>query len=346
MSWIEVKYAGMLQHKLEKFKIKKRQPFMANCRCPYCGDSDVNKSKARGYIISKGDKVYYFCHNCGTSQPFWKLLKDLDSMLYNEYRLETMAETAGCVKKASKKQDELVEEPSKTDVERKLLKRREGIGMLHKLSALPSDHYAKKYVEGRLIPQHQHYRLFFTDKFVEFSQTFAPDKMKGVKEHSRLIIPFFDRGGKFVGFTGRSFEENDKKRYIIIMFEENANKAYGLDKVDFDKDILVVEGPLDSLFLPNCIAMAGSDLSIDGLNKEKTTFVFDNEPRNKDIVRLMQKRIDQGYNICIWSETMKEKDINDMVLAGYAIEEISGIVFRNSFAGVEANLRLNEWRRV
>ncbi len=344
MSWIEVKYAGMLQHKLEKYKLKKREPLLINCRCPFCGDSDQNKAKARGYILSKHAKVYYFCHNCGTSMSFGNLLKELDPMLYNEYRLELMAEDIGGMRK---KAEVLPRELKQTDVERKLLKRREAMGeLLVKVSSLPHDHYAKKYVDGRKIPAEQQYRLFFTEKFVEFTQGFREDKLIGVPEHPRLVIPFFDRDKRFVGFTGRSFDKNDKKRYIIIMFEDDATKVYGMDKVDLTKEVLVVEGPLDSLFLPNAIAMAGSDLSIDGLDKGKTTFVFDNEPRNKDIVRLMQKRIDQGFAVCIWPKKILEKDVNDMVLAGYPIEELSGIVFRNSYSGVEANLRLIEWKRV
>jgi hypothetical protein len=152
------------------------------------------------------------------------------------------------------------------------------------------------------------------------------------------------------GFQGRSFKKNAKVRYITIILDDSKPKLFGLDKVDEDEQIYVVEGPLDSLFIPNCIASCGSDLttSLHHITPDKSKFsvVYDNEPRNEEIVKKIEKAIDQGYNVCIWPDSVSEKDINDMVLAGYTPAKLVDIINENTYSGLKAKLRFSEWKKV
>jgi DNA-binding MurR/RpiR family transcriptional regulator len=95
--------------------------------------------------------------------------------------------------------------------------------------------------------------------------------------------------------------------------------------------------------------MAGSGISDESISKIGTddiVFVFDNEPRNKEIVGLIEKRISNGYKVVIFPDYIEEKDINDMVIAGRDPEEIQSIISNNVFNGLNAKMRLSEWRKI
>jgi transcription elongation factor Elf1 len=345
MLWIDVKYANLLSFKLDKFKLKKHAPYLANCRCPFCGDSDFSRIKARGYIVEKGGKMLFFCHNCGKSTLFSKLLEEVDSTLYDDYRLERFKELGGS---QSKEVDATVFKSDMSKFAKRRYESNDLLKQLKKISSLPVEHPARVYVVKRMIPHDKHFRLYYAPKFVEWARKSAPDKLYKMKEHPRLIIPLIDKDGRLFGFQGRSFDKNDPMRYITIMLDEESPKVFGLDHVDLSKDTFIVEGPIDSLFLPNCVAMAGADIDPERfMSKEKAIFVYDNEPRNKAIVNKMEDRIEQGYRIVVFPVGTESKDINEMILRReFELEEISGIMYRNTVSGVEARLRMMEWKRV
>jgi hypothetical protein len=349
MLWIDVKYASMVANRLESFKLKRNQPYLANCRCPYCGDSNYNKNKARGYLFEKSGRLRFYCHNCGSSYLFGKFLKDLDTRLHDEYRLECLKETGTSLQTqrvTSSKEPQFKSDMSRFAKQR-VQKMFEGTNCV-KASSLPADHFCKQYVDGRRIPPEKQYLLYYTPKFVELVNELIPGKLqKPEKDHPRLIIPFLDRDGRLFGFQGRNFT-NSGSRYLTIMLEETMPKVFGLDRVDDNKDVFVVEGPIDSLFLPNSIAMAGSDVHINDVlrNPKQAVFVFDNEPRSKVIVDKMEKKIDEGHRIVIFPSSVQQKDINDMITGGYELEEISVMIHRNTHAGLAARLKLTEWKKV
>ena len=79
-------------------------------------------------------------------------------------------------------------------------------------------------------------------------------------------------------------------KYITIKFDETKQKIYGLDRIDLNKPVMITEGPIDSLFLDNAIALAGADA--DGgitIQHQQCTMIYDNEPRNEHIVNRMIK---------------------------------------------------------
>jgi hypothetical protein len=207
-------------------------------------------------------------------------------------------------------------------------------------------HPAKKYIVRRKIPNKYHSKLFYAPKFQQWVNSYIPGKFKeGVKDEPRLIIPFIDQRGNFFGCQGRSFDPKSTLRYITIIVDENQPKVFGLDDIDISKKLYVTEGPIDSMFLPNSIAMAGADLQELPLDKSNTVFVYDNEPRNDEIIKRLEKTIDRGYNVCIWPGTLQQKDINDMILAGLREPDIKLIIDNNSYRGLEAKMALSVWKR-
>ena len=106
----------------------------------------------------------------------------------------------------------------------------------------------------------------------------------------------------------------------------------------------VVEGPIDSLFLDNCIATAQSDLRVS--EKDNSVLIPDNEPRNSEVVKQIGKYIDEKYKVVIWPSDIKEKDINEMILSGKTERDIKDIIARNTFDGLLAKTKLSQWRKV
>lgn len=335
--WIDQKYIGLLSNRLGQFKQKDRDLY--NFRCPVCGDSQKSKIKARGWIFNKKGKFRFYCHNCGASMLFSNFLKFMDVSLHQDYMKDMFIENNINNPIGESKPDITSFAKPKFQVNSPLKK-------LKKISSLGIDHYAKKYVMKRKIPSHVQYKLFFCPNFKEWVNSFIPDKFKDFeKDEARLIIPFIDREKRFFGCQGRSFSGTGP-RYITIILNEDIPRVFGLDSVDLSKQVYVFEGPIDSMFIDNSIAMCGSDLtkSLD-LNKNKTTMVFDNEPRSSAIINKMYKYIEAGYNMCFWPQSINGKDINEMILNGHEVEELSVIINKNTYSGIEAKLQLEMWRK-
>jgi len=85
-SYIDTKYVNLLSSRLLLFKRKNEGLY--NFRCPFCGDSQKSKTKARGYFYQKRTDLFFRCHNCGESTTFSNFLKKLDGVLYKDYALE------------------------------------------------------------------------------------------------------------------------------------------------------------------------------------------------------------------------------------------------------------------
>lgn len=338
MIYIDNKYIGLVSARLPLFK---RRNDTYNFRCPLCGDSQTNKHKTRGYLYKKTDSMLYYCHNCHASMSFGNFLKAIDPELHKGYVQEKFIEKNGVQE---------IKKPDITRFERPKYLIDSPLRTLKKVSQLDWDHPVKKYVNKRLIPSKFHAKLFFVPKFKKWVNTIIPDKFKSVDEDEpRLIIPFIDKDDNCFGVQGRSFKP-DGIRYITIIFDDTKPKIFGLDDVDFKKTVYITEGPIDSMFLPNAIAMAGSDGvrvidEVAGEYKSNIVFVYDNEPRNKDICKIMDKVIDLGYNVVFWPDHVQQKDINDMVLAGIKPVDIKQIIDNNTYVDLKAKLKMATWRK-
>ena len=337
VDFTDLKYAQMLSGRLDNFRIRNTNPYKINFRCHVCGDSQKSRSKARGWLLERDNKFSYYCHNCGTSQGFSYFLKGVDQLLYNDWVAEKFVNKANSEPKSEKTDDSLFKTKApKFNKTNPLLK-------IKKVSQLKYDHPVKKYIQQRKIPPQHHYRLYYARHFKTWINGIIPNKFEHVgKDEPRLIIPFLDERGNCFGVSARGFDPKGI-RYITIMFEERP-KIFGLDKVDFNQPYCITEGAIDSMFLENAVAMAGAEGNTKGVQQsENAIFVFDAEPRNKEIHKRMEKVIKGGYNICIWPTDVPGKDINEMFLAGANPEKI---IEENTYNGLQAELKFAEWRKV
>ena len=329
MSYIDSKYLNIIGPQLLKFK--KLKDFLWNFRCPYCGDSEKSRTKARGYVYRKKNDLFYKCHNCGVGTTLGNLIKYVDSKIHKDYIMERYRSG---VETSDPKPEFNFNVP---------VFRKKGVFKnLKTISDLSTDHPARKIIEERLIPPESFSDLYLCESFYKFTNTLIPNKFPSLDgDHPRLLIPFRDEEGNIFAYQGRAFG-NEQPKYITIKLEDR-DKIFGLDRVDKSKHVYVVEGPLDSLFIDNCIAIAGADVpSIDC----DFTVIFDNEPRNKEIVKRIEKTINRGNRAVLWPDHMNWKDINDMIIHGYTKSQIQEIIIDNTFQGVAAQLRFAEWRKV
>jgi len=343
MFWIDSKFISLISPQLQLYKVKSFNPFLANCRCYICGDSKKDLNKARAYLFTQKDKILYKCHNCGSVRSVKSLLKDLNIDMMREYDLEIFTEK---YKNAPPSKEPEVSHVYMTTTPNAPLKE------IKKISQLSSGHQAKKYIESRKIPYSQHFRIYYTPTFCKWTNSIIPDKFKvnsdtgKLNDEPRIVLPFFDKSGNMFGYQGRALNANAKTRYITIMVRGNFTKIFGLDQIDTSKRVYLFEGPIDSMFIPNSAAMAGSDIDINIFDKELTTVVFDNEPRNKEIVKKIHKLIENGWTVCLWPDTIVGKDINDMILAGLSPDTIKEIIDQNSYSGLNAKLKFVNWKKV
>jgi len=309
----------LLSPRLDKFK--KLRDNLFNFRCPYCGDSQKFSNKARGYFYRKKNDFFYKCHNCGKGTTFSKVLQYVDPEMYKEFVME---------KFTGLRTDEFKFEAPK------FKKRDAKLENLTPINKLNGNHPARQFVESRQIPEEFYSDLYLCSKFFKWA------KIRSKQDHPRLVIPFRDESGEVFAAQGRAFGKETPK-YLTVKFQDKP-KIFGLDRCDWSQRTYVVEGPLDSLFVDNCLAVAGADFEHHFPMKENVTIILDNEPRSREIVKRMEKLIDKDYELVIWPDNVKEKDINDMVLAGNA--NIMQTITNNTYTGLTAKLKLSSWKLI
>ena len=277
------------------------------------------------------------CHNCGASHTFYNFLKLVDPSLVREYAMERY--TNGETGNNNYPKPTFEEYKAKPEFKERKID-------LDSIDVLPESHYAKAYVKARQIPETFHKELYYAEDFKAFVESLGIEKENLKSEDARLIIPFYNESKELIAFQGRALGES-KIRYITITTKEEETKFFGLNRMDRSKRVYVVEGPIDSMFLPNAIATADSDLSRAAkLGLDDMVLVYDNEPRNKEIVGQIDKAIKSGYNVALLPANVLEKDINEMILAGISPGEISDLIDKFTFSNLRANLEFTSWKKV
>lgn len=335
--FLDQKYLLLISNRLPLFKKKKDQVY--NCRCIICGDSTKKKNKARGYFFAFKTDIMYKCYNCGASMQFGTFLKSIDSLVYQEYALERYSE--GHVR-SNVKLKFTFEEPK--FIENKHTDTSLLDVLLPRLDKLDDTNEAVQYCIERKIPKEKFKQLYYIDNIANIVQLNDKYKASIKGEEPRLVLPFYDDNGQLSGVTCRALR-GEALRYITIKIKEEVPLIFGFDAVNKEKPVYVVEGPIDSLFLPNSIAAGSSDLktvSKINLPKENLILIFDNQPRNKEICKLIDKAIINNYKVVIWPQTILQKDINEMVLNG--IDPLR-IIQNNTFAGLTAKAKFMSWKR-
>lgn len=345
MNLLDQKYIQLLSSRLNGFK-KTGENY--NFRCPLCGDSTKNKSKKRGWILSGKNTPRFYCHNCGASLSLSKFIKELDVILYREYVFEKLKENNKI------NVEKLPEVITPLDSVKKQLWRESFLDICTAVDELPLDHIVNKYLASREIPDDKRRNLFYIKNMQDLYKIDKNGKYKDriLETDARLVMPVWSKKG-LISVSCRSLEENPKKRYTIYKFDEDKPMIFNLYDIngnlliDPNEPVYVCEGGLDSLFLDNAIAVNGSDLMrvMKMLKDLNLIFVPDNEPRNKEIVRVYKRVISANNQVVIFPNSIDEKDINNMVLK-FGREQIVDIINNNVYQGALAQLHLNLWKRI
>ena len=335
--YTDQKYVGLLSPRLDLFKQVRTN--LWNSRCPICGDSRKNKSKKRLYIYAKKQDLFVKCHNCGYGSNLGNFIKQLDPHLHGQYIMERYSQ--GQTGKGKTKEPEFNFEPPKFKPKKTTIH-------LPSIGSLSKDHFARKYYESRKIPGSFMDKVFFAEDFKKWAQSVCQIDYSNLGPNEpRMVIPFFDENGKLISAQGRALGQNEL-RYITVKIHESSPKIFGLDRWKSDEHTYIVEGPIDSMFLPNCLAVAGADLQTVKINKELCTLVYDNEPRNLEIVKRTWGALKRGWRVVVWPHGNKNypKDINEMILKGTSVDEIMEIINKNTYSGLEGEWEVRNWKKI
>jgi len=321
MDFVDSKYIGILSPRLLKFKKVKNNLY--NFRCPICGDSQKNKNRTRGYFYQVKNNTNFKCHNCGINVSFNNFLKKMDVNLHKQYIFEKFKEG-----KTGKK---IVSEEPKFNFKKPTFNTK-----IDLIKASENEN-AKKYLESRKLNP---YKFYYAPTFKKWVNSLKKTFDNVYYDEPRIVIPIFYQK-KLIGIQGRSLGPS-KVKYITIMLEDDVPKIYGLDEIDGTKKVYVTEGPFDSHFIGNAIAMCGSDANLSTLDYQ-FVYVYDNEPRNREIVSKISTAISNNELVVIWPPNITDKDINDMILSGL---DVQSVVELNTYSGLEAKLKFNIWKKI
>ena len=322
MDLVDSKYIGVISSRLQKFKKVKADLY--NFRCPICGDSQKNKSKTRGYLYAVKADMNFRCHNCGASMTLSNFIKTIDPVIHKQYIFERF-------KNNKTGRGTVVEDP-KFNFEAPQFKPKLDLPKASEVKI------AKQYLDNRKLDST---KFYYTDKFKAWSNSHKKTFDSVTYDEPRIIIPLFYKN-TLIGFQGRSLGPS-KVKYITVMINDDAPKIYGLDTIRKSSPVFVTEGPFDSTFIRNSIAMCGADGDVGKWGISDPVWVYDNEPRSKEITTRISNTIDRGDKVVIWPNNLKEKDINDMVLAGHSVQEL---LESNIYNGLKAKLQFNTWKRI
>jgi transcription elongation factor Elf1 len=330
MLWLDEKYINRVSPSLRMFRKVKQNQYVF--RCPICGDSKQNEWKTRGgfYVPSSSQDYMMGCFNCGASQRFSTFLKLHDPVAYNEYCLEKFQDS---------KPDYVA--PVFTESSKKIQ-----VSGLDRIYDLDADHPAVKYLDRRLIDSKHHKYLYYCASYKNYLSKLDGDNRTFKDDYPRLIIPFFDRRGNITRISARAFG-NESPKYLYTKLSPDASRLYGIDRVKSSERVYILEGPLDSLFFDNALAVGSADYMIDELSfYPNRVYVPDNQPRNAEVVAKIKKIVDAGYKVCLWDDSEHlGKDINQMVMDGISMTEILKRIESSTESGIMAKLKFEKWKK-
>jgi transcription elongation factor Elf1/phage anti-repressor protein len=339
--FLDIKYINLLSSQLRNFKQKDKNLY--NFSCPICGDSKKDKTKARGYFYIRSGIALFHCHNCNASSSFKNFLKSVNPLLHNEYCFDKY--------KNNPEKEKFIPEKKNYPVISK-----NNIGIPNVIE-LGDNHEVIKYIKSRKIPLSKYKHLYYAENFTSWISEKFPDRnYDNIPNDSRIVIPYFNRENELIGAQGRTIDKKQKIRYVSVKRNDTDHFIFGQNSWNIAQVSFVTEGPIDSLFLENCLAVSCSDIAGSfskyihdnsiRLDSRKIICIFDNEPRNKEIVKMMTKCINLGFRCVIWKNTFtEEKDINDMILSGKTRKEVVEYVLKNSYSGLTLELEINNWKK-
>jgi len=312
-------------------KYKKGTQVYNGC-CPSCREGKSWGRKKRLYYMPKED--YLICHNCQRSWNPINWIMEQSGMAFHEVINES--------EQFDSDEFEVNEVTNKPIV---------------KVGTLPDDsinlfdkQQTNFYKDNKVV---QDALKYITNRRLDTAVNRPRALYISLKDYvhkNRLCIPFYNSDGQITYYQTRALykkDEIDKPKYLSKMHGEKA--VFGMHNVDPELDhLFIFEGPIDSMFVKNGIAMAGISLS-EKQEEELKPFIFhnkiwvlDNQLDNKDVKKKLTQLVEQGEKVFIWPKKYKDfKDLNE-ICQKYKLDQISPKFFiDNSVDGVEALMKLN-----
>lgn len=349
MSPIEYKYISLVSSRLELFKLVSERGIY-NFRCPFCGDSKKKKTKARGYLFQTNElKTRFICHNCSTSLSFSNFLKNIDSQLFMEYRIENFSKRyhTDIIKTTQKYKKRI----SSNNLQFNIIKQLKRLDDTNTYTQKEKEIF--EYVNKRMIPKKFHNSLYMctniNNLIKQIPRYHRTTELN--KELYGLVIPFFDKEKHFNYLQIRFINTKDSNfRYLTIEIEESDEyKIWGIEYINWNDPIYILEGPIDAMFINNSLAIAGAINStvfdyIKTKAKNEIIFCYDNEVKtNKTIKKQIENRIEEGYSVVIYDSSFKWKDINEAIMSNeISVDILNEYLKSHTYKSLKAKLHMSK----
>jgi len=310
--------------------IHKKYQNVFNAECPICKEGkSAGRSRRLFYFPNK---QYFYCHNCVESWRPFEWVKEVTGWTFPE------------IVKRNKEKEGVIQ-VKKVVAPHKQAKQLVEIPDLPESSIdLTDERQVKFYKDNKFVNLALEYcnkrRLLTAVNSCKRFYLSLEDKV----HKNRLVIPFISENSKVNCYQTRALTENQFPKYLTKFGEK---ELFGVNNIRSEIPyIFVFEGPIDSMFVKNGVAMASlapTGHQIQQLNNlfgYEQIWVFDNDKNNKQTSKKIEKYIKEGKKIFIWpKEFQKFKDFNE-ICCSLDLDEIPWkFVVKNSADGQEALIK-------
>lgn len=325
-----------LKLRLRNFK-QRKSVSVWNFSCPICGDSTKNKRKARGFIYNKNGQYNMTCKNCNAGYSLANFIKIYFNDLYAPFFfIPALKQTNTSL---------FIDTPN-TEPPVILTSTQFPFFIPYYNSDV-----ACKFIDNRRIPRNKLKEVFYIDDINNLIEQYEHLGYTALKyKSSRLVFVIRSYNNEIIGFITRALNKNDKIRYYNIKCLQ-LPLIYGMPFLNRKERVWIVEGLIDSLFLPNALSANSSSFNhvIDFCKEQNINdfvCVYDNEPHNNQITKIIEQTINNNYSTVIFSSfPYSGKDINEIVVKNaLSPEQVLKLLEERVYSSLRAKLEYSKWK--
>jgi len=304
-----------------------------SAKCIICGDSQKDERQKRLHLYRKSsyENDVVHCFNCSFSGSMYTFLKEVNSVLFEQYRKEKRETSFNSLKNKFQNKDELISPDIDYSYKKKVVSTFE---FPEKFIKAESSEEAKKYLNGRCIDEEG---IFYSKEDIKIDEKYLPIR-------DSIVIPLWykEKDNKVYGFQARAIK--DKRFYTYIPEENSGYKVWNWFSIDRDKSVFLFESVFDALSsgLPRdriCAAL-GADLNEERISEVKDViFCFDNQFKDNTSREKSLELLEKGHKVFIWPREIKEKDANEW-LKNNCGKSFAYIIASNVYSGSKGILKL------
>lgn len=310
-----------------------------NFCCPFCGDSVNDNRKKRGNLYL--NSMSYHCYNCGCHYGIISFLHQFDEEMTGEDKVVIHE-----IQQNSKKFERRYNCSKSTSIIYQLLEQLAiPKGIFFKVNDLVSPYknlFASEYLKSRKIDIRKWKYFAFKEKTKELY-------ILNINQNDRIIgyqIRQLDKNSKKPRYLTKSLSKiyneifgknietiilnllskiDNSEKFIneedgienIVAHVDKLSGLFNVMNIDIINQLTVVEGPIDSLMLDNCVALQGATKMNDYFdNVDNVRYLFDNDMVGR---KHSIDKIKNHKHVFLWDMylnkikcTDKIKDVNDL----------------------------------